>query len=1294
MRNVLCALLFVLASTAAAAAPPRAAAVKAAGAIQVAGVLAAPAWAGAAWCTGFTSASAGGENAGAPRPAAIQTRFKVLFDASALTVGVECDERNPAGIRADVTEHDGTVWSDDCVEIFFDPDGVGRYYHHFLINTRGAWYDDYSADFGLVHGKLWDCPITPAARVDAGRKAWTAEVRIPFGALTLGEKAGSTWLWNVTRERHAGGALELTSWSPLKGNFHAPRLFGSLAGLDVDFRRFAVALGEPAVSVSGDGSGTRILSLQTRLTNQSPAARTLAGTLSLFGKPDTAVRAEKVEIAPGKDATVAFPRLAVRGGDPDALCLITFTDAGTGEIVKSAVKRLNADYRPLAIDVLEPVYRNNIYATQKLANVVFRLTPAEDVAARAAPVRWQLLDAAGTAARKGQFPANEVPEKCAFPVAGLADGKYRLAAEAIGKDGQVVARHETTLRKLPPPPAGNEVRIDEHRRIVVNGKPWLGIGWYGSIPGEDPRADVVALQNVQTPVVVIMPDSSGIGKAYAKGVYSFVSAENGRLVYSFSLWRKPESTVQKELSQLSAPSAEMVACVRELVAKVRAEPGVLGYYIADEPEINNSRSDYLENLYKLLAEEDPYHPVMVTNDTLDGIVTHGYRCADILNPDPYSAAFDYVPNFLKKVLEVGGRGKATMLTLWHSTGHTHFTDEWGTAPAYSYRVARNQYLVGVAYGSMGYTAYTTPFYLPEVQYRYGLPYVWREMRFLEKAILAPPPAEPLRVEAPIEMARWIRQADGNTYLMVVQHKPGQCQAKISHPLLRGVSRLYVLSEGREVAVQAGAFTDRFTEGDARVYTTDPRARDLKSVAAVEQELSERERACVKPGNLLHSSKGTRALASEGFYAPWFFQYFYYALNGITDDIGWAASHAGGKPAWFEVVLKQPARVGRIVLYTPNLKDYTLDLRAPDGSVQRVTVTDNKTFGVIEHNFRPALSCMKIRLTVTAVQPATCEMGNVPLLREIEAYEEPGAGPATPVTQAGAPVAPPAPAPVAAEAATAGPNAMWAEEFRNFESAGKFLWNAQDTKWVLNPENLRAQGKPAGGVAVACLLPSGAGMSHLFPYDPAYRFFQVNLSGIAGEGYRFTNVGFGVSSGAKGYRGAVNTARPGIYTVDTHAIHPDFREGKNKQCFVTVYASGAGKGADGTVRPGPEFTFEGMRLARRPENGLAVTLADGSPLPAVLKQGDELLFRLTLSAPAVDAAVEAKKSHEYSPLPMNGEPYVQLVKTDADGREWAGRVKLGPGTGKFALAGYPLVFRAMITGAPVKESYFSAFTSVE
>ena len=131
-----------------------------------------------------------------------------------------------------------------------------------------------------------------------------------------------------------------------------------------------------------------------------------------------------------------------------------------------------------------------------------------------------------------------------------------------------------------------------------------------------------------------------------------------------------------------------------------------------------------------------------------------------------------------------------------------------------------------------------------------------------------------------------------------------------------------------------------------------------------------------------------------------------------------------------------------------------------------------------------------------------------------------------------------------------------------------------------------------------------------------------------------------------------------------------------------------------VMKGIDYAFSDIRLVQQPKDGLLVTMADGSPIPRVLKIGDRLLFQLFLIEPATDAVVELQRDSWYEPVRINGEPYVQLVKTDADGREWAGRVKLGPGTGKFALAGYPLVFRAMITGAPVKESYFSAFTSVE
>jgi len=128
--------------------------------------------------------------------------------------------------------------------------------------------------------------------------------------------------------------------------------------------------------------------------------------------------------------------------------------------------------------------------------------------------------------------------------------------------------------------------------------------------------------------------------------------------------------------------------------------------------------------------------------------------------------------------------------------------------------------------------------------------------------------------------------------------------------------------------------------------------------------------------------------------------------------------------------------------------------------------------------------------------------------------------------------------------------------------------------------------------------------------------------------------------------------------------------------------------------------------KRPVNGLAVMMADGSPLPQTLKQGDELLFHVILDAPATDVTVDVMTSHNYKPLPINGQPYVQLLNlvpieadtqpVEGDGTEWCARVKLGEGTGKFdqTKTGYPVVFRARVTGGAIKETYASASVTFE
>ena len=365
--------------------------------------------------------------------------------------------------------------------------------------------------------------------------------------------------------------------------------------------------------------------------------------------------------------------------------------------------------------------------------------------------------------------------------------------------------------------------------------------------------------------------------------------------------------------------------------------------------------------------------------------------------------------------------------------------------------------------------------------------------------------------------------------------------------------------------------------------------------------------------------------------------------------------------------------------------------APDGQKRRATVQANEKH-VIEHSFRPPVSCLKLRVTVTAINPRPDAKRGGPIVAEIEAYEAPGEAPATELVQLArdrAKIAPLLPIQTPAD------NVLWDEDFSTFESAPKYYWQGKDTKWVLNPDALRVEPLADGRLRLASISPKGyANMSHILPYDPAYRFLQVRLDSVEGKGYRFTHIGFGQSSGAKGYKAAMNTARAGTYTIDTHHIHDAYRNGKNTKCFVTLGAAGTRKGKDGSVTPGPTFTFDFLRLVRRPLNGLVVTRVDGAPLGDVLKHGDALHFELILADPAQDAVVEILVDARYAPLSINGQPYVQLSRGDDSGRVWVGEVTLGKGTGTFSPKGYPVLFRASIAGGKLRETYASAFVTFE
>jgi hypothetical protein len=582
---------------------------------------------------------------------------------------------------------------------------------------------------------------------------------------------------------------------------------------------------------------------------------------------------------------------------------------------------------------------------------------------------------------------------------------------------------------------------------------------------------------------------------------------------------------------------------------------------------------------------------------------------------------------------------------------------------------RGQYLATLAAGGRGFAGYASDFFLPEPRLRIGLPHLWREVRFLEPFLACGEPPPPSLSPHSPEVLAWFGRCGEHVALIVMNSGLATQRVTVRHPALT-MAKLAVVSEAREVAIQDGAFSDEIPAGEACVYSTDPRGGKLPAVTQTEAEIAAFARNSAKPGNVLHASRGVKARASQGT-IPWFAQVYYYAINGVTDDEGWHVTHAD-LPQWIEFALPAAQPIGRVVLHTPNLRDYDLQFRGADGSVQQAAVRGN-TRDVAEHVLAQPVATLKLRLVARAVR----ENAQPPraMVREVEAFADAGstAGEPLPLARIEASVE------TAVEAVVPGPPSppLWRDDFSSFKHKPQHAESDPDA-WVFNPSEFTAK-YDAREQRLLCTATSPAGyasMSRLLPYSNTHRFFQVSVPQIQGEGYQWLNVGLGDPSGKAAARPAVHTIKPGRYTADVHALHDIFRSPAQRQVLLNVY-----------VMKGIAYAFENVSLSSQPTDGLAVTMADASPLPRSLRNGDELLFRLFLHQPATDAIVELLRDSWYEPVRINGEPYVQLLKSgkEKDGRYWTAVVKLGPKTDKFKVTGYPVLFRAAVTGGAIKET---------
>lgn len=159
-----------------------------------------------------------------------ETQVRLLWSSRFLYLRFECRYRDIFVFddAADNGRRDH-LWDRDVAEVFLQPDPSRlHFYKELEVSPNGMWIDlDISPD-GLADLKS---SMQRSVILDEKRKAWIAELSIPF--TTLAPHFDPTKIWRVNFYRVEGPKepRAYMAWSPTntpQPNFHVPELFGVL----------------------------------------------------------------------------------------------------------------------------------------------------------------------------------------------------------------------------------------------------------------------------------------------------------------------------------------------------------------------------------------------------------------------------------------------------------------------------------------------------------------------------------------------------------------------------------------------------------------------------------------------------------------------------------------------------------------------------------------------------------------------------------------------------------------------------------------------------------------------------------------------------------------------------------------------------------------------------------------------------------------------------------------------------------------------------------------------------------
>ncbi|MFA7230388.1 MAG: DUF4838 domain-containing protein, partial [Victivallaceae bacterium] len=156
----------------------------------------------------------------------VKTTVKLAYDSKYFYVSVYCEEPLMNKVKDSCKTHDGPVFDENDVELFFDSANSKRDYKQIVVNSLGTVMDiEVIKDKANKANIDWNSDAVVATQ--KSNDGWTVEMRIPLSSLkNKMPRLGEIWGFNVCRVRKTVKNDQYTCWSATFGGFGNPERFG------------------------------------------------------------------------------------------------------------------------------------------------------------------------------------------------------------------------------------------------------------------------------------------------------------------------------------------------------------------------------------------------------------------------------------------------------------------------------------------------------------------------------------------------------------------------------------------------------------------------------------------------------------------------------------------------------------------------------------------------------------------------------------------------------------------------------------------------------------------------------------------------------------------------------------------------------------------------------------------------------------------------------------------------------------------------------------------------------------